>query len=152
MNIFLQIATTLLALLTGGMVLIAFGLVPYWRSLEPSEFTVAFSTSLPTVGGTMIILTVLSTPAIVAAAAIATWKKLPSRNLLIAGALAALIMLATVPLYFGTANSLLAGGTLSANEIADELVHWQKMHWFRTIMGVAGLFCVVRAGYQSLKN
>lgn len=132
--------------------LIAFGLVPYWRSLDPAEFTTVFSTSLPTVGGTMIFLTILGTGTIVIAAGVAAWKKLPSRNWLIAGAAGALIMLATVPFYFGAANPLLAGGTLSAEEITAELATWQKMHWFRTVFGVAGLFCATRAGYQRPKS
>lgn len=153
MNIFSQAATTLLGLLTGGMVLIALGLVPYWRSLDPSEFTPVFATSLPTVGGTMILLTVLGTASIVLAAGLAAWKKLPSRNWLMAGAAGTVIMLVTVPFYFGAANPLLAGGTLGALEITAELAKWQQMHWFRTVFGVLGLFCAIRAGYvQSSAN
>ena len=148
MNTFFQAATTLFGLLAGGMVLIALGLVPYWRALDPAEFTTVFATSLPTVGGTMILLTILGTGAIVLAAGLATWKKLSSRNWLIGGAVGALIMLVTVPIYFGAANPLLAGGTLDATEITAELATWQQMHWFRTIVGVLALFCAIRAGYM----
>ncbi|MEL7051105.1 MAG: DUF1772 domain-containing protein [Cyanobacteria bacterium J06588_5] len=152
MNIFSQVATTLLGLLAGGMVLLALGLVPYWRSLDPVEFTPVFATSLPTVGGTMILLTILGTSTICLAAGLAAWKKQPSRNWLIGGAASALIMLVTVPFYFGAANPLLAGGTLSAAEITAELAKWQQMHWFRTIVGVLGLFCAIRAGYIKSGN
>lgn len=152
MRVFSQIATVLLGLLTGGMVLIALGLVPYWRSLDPADFTTTFATSLPTVGGTMILLTILGTASIVLAAGLAAWKKLPSRNWLIGGAVGAIVMLVTVPIYFGAANPLLAGGTLGAAEISAELATWQKMHWFRTIVGVLGLFCAIRAGYAQLEN
>ena len=147
MNTFSQIATTLFGLLAGGMVLIATGLVPYWRSLDPADFTEVFSSSLPLVGGTMIALTILGTGSMVVAAGLAIWKKRPNRIGLIAGAAAALIMLACVPLYFGAANPLLAGGALSAEAITAELATWRQMHWFRTIVGVIGLFCAVRAGY-----
>ncbi|MEL7356645.1 MAG: hypothetical protein AAFN40_08785 [Cyanobacteria bacterium J06560_6] len=61
-------------------------------------------------------------------------------------------MLVTVPFYFGAANPLLAGGTLSAAEITAELAKWQQMHWFRTIVGVLGLFCAIRAGYIKSGN
>ena len=152
MKSFSQITTVLFGLLTGGMVLMALGLTPYWRSLEPAEFTKVFASSLPTVGRTMIILTILSTGTIVVAAGLATWKKLPTRSLLIAGAVGALIMLVTVPIYFGTANPLLASGTLEPSEIATELAKWQKIHWFRTTVGVIGLFCTIRAGYSLPKN
>ena len=147
MKIFSQIATTLFGLLAGGMVLIATGLVPYWRSLDTAEFTQAFAISLPTVGGTMIVLTILGTGSMVLAAGLAFWKKTPNRAWLAAGAAATLIMLACVPLYFGAANPLLAGGTLSADAITAELAIWQQMHWFRTIIGILGLFCAIRAGY-----
>ncbi|MEL7356646.1 MAG: hypothetical protein AAFN40_08790 [Cyanobacteria bacterium J06560_6] len=75
MNIFSQVATTLLGLLAGGMVLLALGLVPYWRSLDPVEFTPVFATSLPTVGGTMILLTILGTSTICIAAGASCLEK-----------------------------------------------------------------------------
>lgn len=149
MNTFSQIATALFGLLAGGMVLIATGLGPYWRSLDPAEFTQVFASSLPLVGGTMIALTILGTGSMVLAAGLSLWKKQPGRNWLIAGATATLIMFACVPAYFGAANPLLAGGTLSAEAIAAELATWQQMHWFRTVIGVFGLFCAVRAGYAT---
>lgn len=152
MKLFSQIATTLFGLLAGGMVLIATGLVPYWRSLEPAEFTQVFATSLPTIAGTMIVLTILGTGSMVLAAGLALWKKLPNRLWLAAGAAATLIMLVCVPIYFGSANPLLAGGTLSAEAIANELATWQLMHWFRTIVGILGLFCAVSAGFASVRN
>ena len=152
MNVLTQIATTFFGLLSGSMVLIATGFVPYWRSLEPAEFTQVFATSLPTVGGTMIVLTILGTSSMVLAAGLALWKRLPNRLWVAAGAAATLIMLVCVPIYFGSANPLLAGGTLSAEAITAELATWQQMHWFRTIVGILGLFCAVRAGYVSVRN
>ena len=142
-----QFATTMFGLLAGGMVLIAAGLVPYWRSLESAEFTQVFAASLPTVAGTMIVLTILGTGSMVLAAGLAMWKQQPERLWLVAGAAATLLMLVCVPLYFGSANSLLAGGTLSADAITAELATWQQIHWFRTIVSILGLFCAVRAGY-----
>lgn len=152
MKIFSQFAITMFGLLAGGMLLIATGLVPYWRSLDPAEFTQVFSTSLPTVGGTMIVLTILGTGSMVLAAGLAFWKKLPNRLWFAAGAVATLIMLVCVPIYFGAANPLLAGGTLSADAINAELATWQQMHWFRTIVGILGLFCAVGAGYVTEKS
>jgi len=147
-----QVATTLLGLLAGGMVLIALGLVPYWRSIDPADFTTVFAASLPTVGGTMIFLTILGTGSMVLAAGVSAWKKLPTRHWLIGGAVGALVMLITVPLYFGAANPLLAGGTLTAADISAELATWQQMHWFRTAVGILALFCAIRAGYAQSSN
>jgi hypothetical protein len=152
MKLISQIATALFGLLAGGMTLLAAGLVPYWRALNTVEFTQAFSTSLPTVGGTMIVLTILATASMVLAAGLAFLKKLPERGWLAAGAAATMIMLGTVPLYFGAANPLLASGTLSPEAVTAELATWQQMHWFRTIVGILGLFCAIRAGYDPQKN
>ena len=152
MKLIAQIATTLFGLLTGGMLLIATGLVPYWRSLEPEAFTQTFGPSLTTVGGTMIVLTILGTGSMVIAAGLALWKKLTGRAWLATGAAATLVMLVCVPLYFGEANGALAGGTLSPEAIIAELATWQQMHWFRTIVGILGLFCAIRAGYAAEKS
>lgn len=149
MKLFSQFALTMFGLLTGGMLLIATGLVPYWRSLDPAEFTQVFGPSLTTVGGTMIVLTILGTGSMVLAAGLAIWKKKPERLWLAVGAVAALIMLVCVPIYFGAANPLLAGGTLEPEAIIAELATWQQMHWFRTIVGILGLFCAVRASHPS---
>lgn len=152
MNIFSQTATVLYGLIAGGMLLIATGLVPYWLALDTVEFTQAFGTSLPTVGGTMIVLTILSTGSIVLTAGLALWKKLPSRVWLSAAAVASLAMLVCVPFYFGAANVALSSGTLSPDAITAERATWQQMHWFRTIVGILGLFCAVRAGYVAEKS
>ena len=149
MKLISQFATTLYGLLAGGMVLIATGLVPYWRTIDTAEFTTAFSTSLPTVGGTMIVLTILGTGSMVIAAGLALWKKLAGRVWLAAGAIATLVC---VPLYFGAANAALSGGALSPDAIASELATWQQMHWFRTIISILGLFCAIRAGYAAEKS
>ena len=142
-----QFATTMLGLLAGGMLLIAAGLGPYWRSLGPAEFTQVFAANLQTVGGIMAVLTILGTGSMVIVAGIALWKKVQGRFWFAASAAFTLMTIATVPIYFGAANALLASGTLSAEAIPAEFATWQQMHWFRTITGILGLFCAVRAGY-----
>ncbi|MEL7446522.1 MAG: hypothetical protein AAGK02_12045 [Pseudomonadota bacterium] len=151
MNLISQAATTLFGLLAGGMVLIATGLVPYWRSLDPEAFTQTFGPSLTTVGGTMIALTILGTGSMVIAAGFAFWQKFPGRVWLAAGAAATIVMLGCVPLYFGAANTALASGELSPDAITAELATWGQIHWFRTIVGIIGLFFAIRAGYESQK-
>lgn len=152
MKIILDIAIVSFGLLAGGMTLLATGLVPYWRGLGTAEFTRNFATSLPSVGGTMMVLTILATGSMVVAAALAFWKKRPDRAWLTAGAVAAVAMLTTVPLYFGAANPLLAGGTLGPEAITAELATWQRMHWLRTVVGILGFFCAVHGGDPQKSN
>ena len=148
MNTYTQVASVLFALLTGGMFLIAMGLVPYWQSVDPAEFTQVFNTSLPFVGGTMKNLTMVATLAIIVAAGLAFWQKLPGRYWTTAAAACAVGMFIMVPIYFGAANPTLAGGAGSPTEITAELNRWGQMHWVRTILSLIGMFCAVRAGYS----
>lgn len=152
MKLLSQFATAMFGLLVGGMVLISTGLLPYWTAIDPMEFTKAFAASLPTLGGTMGILTILATVPMILVAGFALWKKQSNKLWLAAGAAATLIMLVTVPIYFGAANLLLAGGTLNAAETSAELATWQQMQWFRTIVGIVGFLCTVRAGYDPAKT
>ena len=145
MKILSQTSTALLGLLAGGSLLIAIGLVPYWQSLNPEDFTRVFSDSMPTLGGTMAVLTILGTVSIIIAAAIATWRKLPNKSWLLASAVNILVMISTLPFYFGSANPLLVSGTLSADATLAELTTWGQVHWFRTVVGIIGFFCAVRA-------
>ena len=147
MNTYTQISSVFFALLTGGMFLIALGLVPYWQSVDPSEFTEVFNSSLPFVGGTMKNLTVVATLAMIVAAGLAFWKKTPGRNWTIAAAACAVGMFIMVPIYFGAANPTLAGGAGSPAEISAELARWGQMHWIRTTLSIVGMFCAVRGGY-----
>lgn len=152
MKIFTQIASALVGLLAGGSFLIAIGLAPYWRSLDPALFTQVFAANLSPVGGAMAVLTILGTGSMVIVAGLALWKKLPNRFWFAASAAFTLVMIATVPIYFGAANPLLASGTLSAEEIPDEFATWHLMQWFRTIMGILALFCAIRAGHVTKQS
>ena len=118
-----------------------------WQSIEPAQFTEAFNTSLPFVGGTMAGLTVIATLAIIIAAALSIWQKTPGRIWLIAAAACAIAMFIMVPIYFNGANPTLAGGAGTPAEVSAELSRWGQMHWVRTILSIIGMFCAVRAGY-----
>ena len=56
MNIPTQMAAVLLGLLGGALLLIAMGLVPYWQSLDPTEFTELFRENSPIIAGIMLSL------------------------------------------------------------------------------------------------
>ena len=84
MNIPTQMAAVLLGLLGGALLLIAMGLVPYWQSLDPTEFTELFRENSPIIAGIMMPLGFTAAGLTWLATGLAVWKKLPSRYWLIA--------------------------------------------------------------------
>lgn len=152
MNVVAQIAALLLGMLAGGLLLLGLGFLPYWQSLDPAEFTQLFGANVPFIAGAMKPLGFSATGVTLLAAGLAVWKKLPTRNWLIAASVFTLCMLLTFPVFFAGANASLAGGTLGAAEITKTLGQWQLVHWFRTIAAIAGCFCAVSAGYSSTGN
>ncbi len=147
MNTLTQIAAVLLGLLGGGLLLLGLGFLPYWQSLDPSEFTQLFSANVPFIADAMKPLGFSSTAVILFVTVLALWKKHPTRYWLSVAAVCAVCMLITFPLYFVGANATLAAGSLSAAEISEELVQWQQIHWIRTVAAILGCFCAVSAGY-----
>ncbi len=148
MNTLAQIAALLLGLLGGALLLLALGLVPYWQSLQPLEFTQWISTNSHYIANTMKPIGFSATGVTLLATGLAVWKKLHTRYWLIAASVCALCMLATFPIYFAGTNAALASGTMSAQEAADTLSTWQIVHWVRTIAAIVGCFCAVKAGYS----
>lgn len=149
MNILTQTVTVLLGLLGGALLLIGLSDYPYWLTLDLGEFNQHFQTSVPFVAGVMKPLGFSTTGLTLLVTALAYWKKLPTRNWLVAASVCVLAMFGTFPIYFSSANAALAAGTFSASEVSQTLKQWQLVHWFRTIAAIAACFCAVRAGYSS---
>ena len=147
MNILAQIATVLLGLLGGGLLLLGLGFLPYWQSLDPAEFTALFSANVPLIAAAMKPIGFSAAGITWLATGLAMWKKLPTRHWLLAASVFALCMLATFPVYFVGANAALAAGEMSAAAITAELVQWQQVHWVRTVAAILACLCAVRAGY-----
>lgn len=152
MNILTQSVTVLLGLLGGALLLIGLGDLPYWLTLDLAEFNGHFSTSVPFVANVMKPLGFSATGLILLVTGLAVWKKLPTRNWLIAASVCTLAMFVTFPIYFSGTNAALAEGVLSASEITQTLKQWQLVHWFRTIAAIAACFCAVSAGYARARD
>ncbi len=145
MNIPTQIATVLLGLLAGALLLLAMGLVPYWQALEPASFVSIFRDNSGHIASFMMPLGFSATGITWVALGLAIWKKMPSKNWLIAASICALCMLATFPIYFSGANAALADGAVPATELANALSQWQLVHWVRTLAATAGCICALKA-------
>ncbi len=150
MNILIQICVVLLGLLSGALLLIALGLLPYWQSLDSTMFKTVFSNNTPHIAGMMMPLGFSATGFTLLAAGFAVWKKQPGHLWMIAAAVFALCMFVTFPTYFRGANEALAAGTMSSRELAEELLRWQSIHWIRTASAILAGVCAMRALYARI--
>jgi hypothetical protein len=140
-----QLATFLLGLLTGAMLLIGVALVPYWGSLEPLEFSQWFAAHSSLVGRLMVPLGSLATVSVVVAASLARARRLPSWRWLAVAAVSALLIASIYPLYYTSANAALGSGTLAPAEVTAELARWRFWHWLRTAAGAVAFVAAIRA-------
>ena len=131
-------AAALLGLLAGAMLLIAVALVPWWQSLEPTEFARWFREHSPAIGRLMLPLG--AGGAALACTAAGLTRR---RDLWVAAALA-VFTVATYPLYFAAANAAIAGGNLESSQIAAELARWRTWHWLRTVAGLSAFLIALR--------
>ena len=149
MNIITQIATVLLGVLGGALLLLALAIAPYWQSLEPQAFSDWFSTNVHFIAGVMMPLGFSTAGMTWLATGLAVWKKQAGRYWLIGASVCALIMLIVFPLYFRETNALLASGTLPLNEVGATISQWLNVHWIRTTAAIVGCFCAMSSAFAT---
>lgn len=126
----------LLGLLVGSLLTEAVILVPYWRTMDASEFLRLHSTLGPKLFIYFAPLTIAATiaPVIAAIAAVALTAS-PYWISLVPAALV-LLMLAIYFHYFQSANERFKTGSVGADGLATELERWAKWHWLRVALGL----------------
>lgn len=149
-SVFAYLAAAALGLLAGAMLLIAMAIVPFWASLEPTEFARWFREYSPLLGRIMLPLGASATVLAVLAASLVRPLSSPRFPWFVLAAALAVAAAAIYPLYFISANEALAGASLTAAEIAAELDRWRTWHWVRTAAGVLGFLATLRG--LSLSN
>lgn len=122
------------AMLTEGLVL-----VPYWRSLTPSEFFLWYKANDKRLLGFFGPLTSLTVIFAVAAALVSLWQGHPSKWITLLAAIISLVVISTFFLYFQKANVSFATASLRVDDVAAELTRWAKWHWWRTILSLVAL-------------
>ena len=137
--------TLILGLLSGALLLLATGLVPYWQSLDPNPVTPIFKEQSQFIAAAMMPLGFAAAGVTWLATLFALWKKHESRYWLIAASVCALCMLTTFLLYFKETNSALASGSIAVADIPDVLSTWGFVHWMRTIAAILGCLCAIKA-------
>jgi hypothetical protein len=136
-----RLAALFLGLLSGGMLVIAVALVPFWTSLPPAEFRAWFAANAGRIGQVMIPLgagaAIFSVLAAVGGSRGRGWL------LLAAGGAAAVALITAV--VNEPANEHFAAGTLTDPETVALLARWARWHYVRLGCGLVGFYASLRA-------
>lgn len=122
------------AMLTEGLVLL-----PYWRSLAPTEFFAWYRANDRRLLAFFSPLTWLAGLLALAAAAISWWTASPGRTAALAAAALMVAAVSTFFVYFGRANASFASEAPDAAALPAELTRWGAWHKARTLLSLGAL-------------
>jgi len=133
----LQLVSCLaLGLLVGSLLTEAMILVPYWRTMEPSEFLSLHGKFGPRLYIYFAPLTIMATVFPVLAAVMPVILGTTLHWLSVIPATITLVMLAIYFAYFKGANESFASGSVGVEGLSEELENWAKWHWVRVMLGI----------------
>jgi hypothetical protein len=139
------------AMLTEGCVL-----VPYWRSLPPSEFLGWYAANDRRLVGFFGPLTAVTALLAVAAALASLRERDPRRWAAVTAAALSTVAVATFFVYFERANARFAAAAIAVDDVPAELARWARWHWARTALSVAafaaGLVSLAPAGWRERRK
>lgn len=138
MSEFFDVASVLaVGLLAGGLVMEAFVLVPFWRSLDADDFSTLHHRFGPRLFSYFAPLTTVAVVAPILAAVVgrdadgSAWRW--------AAAGSSLIVVAFFPLFFKGANEALASRSVPDAQLPTALRQWSLVHNARTLASVGAL-------------
>lgn len=136
------LTTAIVGLYAGSLLTEAKILVPYWRSMEPSEFFRLHGSMGPSLFRYFAPLTTLAVLLSVITAIANSGENL-AWNITAGLCLSALVIFY---IYFKKANQSFAEHSLKNENLAAELSRWSRWHWFRTVLMIIAL-AVSISGY-----
>ena len=140
-----------LGLFVGTMLTEGCVLVPYWRSLPPSDFFAWYTVNdRRRLLGFFGPLTAAAALLALAAAAVAVWTRDPGRWPALVAASLMVIAVLTFPAFFQQANARFAAAITPPAGLPAELARWATWHGVRTAIAggalVAALLALRRGG------
>jgi hypothetical protein len=121
-----------LGLFAGAMLTEGGVLVPYWRSLEATEFFAWYGRNGHRLHGFFSPLTIVSALLAIAAASVSFWEGYSGRWLALLAAVISLSVVSMFFLYFQGANASFTAASLDTNKVPAELARWSMWNWWRT--------------------
>jgi Domain of unknown function (DUF1772) len=127
---FLSIAS--LGIFFGAMMTEGCVLLPYWRSIAPTEFFGWYAANSQRLQGFFGPLTTGTALLAIVTAIESLWEHHPTQWLSMLIAVISIAIVSTFFLYFKQANASFTTASLSVDEVAVELSRWAMWHWWRT--------------------
>jgi len=127
-----------LGLMTGALVAEGAILVPFWRGLEPEAFLTWYKQHAKLLQKFFGPLEIVATLLTIAASALLWVGRHSGWPMFAASGFLGVAVLGVFPIYFQSANTSFAKGTIHLDRVNQELRRWSRWHWFRTIMAGAG--------------
>jgi hypothetical protein len=144
-NVITVLAASGLGLSAGALLAEGAVLVPFWRSLESEQFLRWYQQHASLLLRFFGPLEIVPALLVVLATAISLFDGRPGSALLALSSLLAIAVLLTFPLYFRSANTSFAAGTLAAEKVGAELRRWSSWHWARTFVAIAAFVAALLA-------
>lgn len=126
------LSTATLGLFCGAMLTEGCVLLPYWRSISPTEFYAWYGLNSQRLQGFFGSLTTVTALLAIAAAILSLWEHHPSQWLIVLAALISIVVVSTFFVYFKKANVSFTKASLGIDEVTAELTRWAMWHWWRT--------------------
>ena len=126
------LSTALLGIFFGAMLTEGCVLLPYWRSIAPTEFLGWYAANSQRLQGFFSPLTIGTALLAIVTAIGSLWEHHPTQWLAIIIAVISIAVVSTFFLYFQKANTSFATASISTDRVAVELTRWAMWHWCRT--------------------
>lgn len=133
------LSVAVLGIFAGAMLTEGGVLVPYWRSLPPSEFFAWYAANDERLLGFFGPLTSVAALLALCAALAAVWARRPGRWLALLSAALSFAAVATFFLYFQDANARFSDASIDPSQLPAELARWASWHWVRTAVSCVAL-------------
>ena len=132
------------ALFTGGCIVILFVLVPFWQQSPAEDFLSWFSTYSTNIAMTMLPLEVIPLILSTVICYVAFRQKEDNRKWWLYNLLSNIAILLLFFVYFMPANSSMSLGTITIEQVANEIAKWEKYHIARTALtALSIMFCFI---------
>jgi len=127
-------------------------LVPYWKSLSPSNFYSYYKQFGPLIGQFYTILTIVA--ALIPFLISIYCKRINSSalSLALSSSFFAILFIACFYIYFKGTNELFYQASLSDIELKKELIIWNYWHWSRIVLEFIALFFLILTSMKMDSN
>ncbi len=147
-TLFYNITIALSGLFAGGCITILFILVPFWKSLPPTELMVWFSHNGPYVGITMLPMQILPLLFTTYAYILARKNKEKSKEIWLYANISNGIILLMFVGYYLSVNLQFINQTMNPDDVAFELQRWEMIHFARTILAILSTVLAIVAYFR----